>query len=64
MFRPISATYIDNVAVAERGAWPIALLDEYDADPAHIAAYAKAARTEAGFQAYLDAHVFDRRAAE
>lgn len=60
----ISATYVDSVAVAERGAWPIALLDEYDADPAHIAAYAKAARTDAGFQAYLDAHVLDRRAAE
>ncbi len=60
----ISATYVDQVAIAERGAWPIALLDEYDADPAHIAAYAKAARTDAGFQAYLDAHVLDRRAAE
>ena len=60
----ISATYIESVAVAEHGAWPIALLDEYDADPAHIAAYAKAARTEAGFRAYLDAFVFDRVAAE
>ena len=60
----ISATYIESVAVAEHGAWPIALLDEYEADPAHIAAYAKAARTEAGFRAYLDAFVFDRVAAE
>ena len=59
----ISATYIDAVAVAERGAWPIALLDEYDADPAHVAAYAKAARTESGFRAYLDEFVFDRREA-
>ena len=46
----ISATYIEAVAVAEHGAWPIALLDEYGADPAHISAYARAARTEAGFQ--------------
>ena len=60
----IAATYIDAVAIAERGTWPIALLDEYDADPAHIAAYAKAARTDAGFQAYLDAQVHDRKAAE
>lgn len=60
----ISATYIEAVAVAERGAWPIALLDEYDADPAHIAHYAKAARTEAGFRAYLEAFVLDRVAAE
>ncbi|MDT7950451.1 MAG: CoA-transferase [Acetobacteraceae bacterium] len=60
----ISATYVEAVAVAERGAWPIALLDEYDADPAHVGRYAKAARTEAGFRAYLDAFVLDRRAAE
>jgi glutaconate CoA-transferase subunit A len=59
----ISATYIDSIAVAERGAWPIALLDEYDSDPAHIAAYARAARTESGFRAYLDEFVFQHRAA-
>ena len=59
----ISATYIEAVAVAERGAWPIALLDEYDSDPVHIAAYAKAARTEAGFRSYLDEYVFERREA-
>jgi glutaconate CoA-transferase subunit A len=59
----ISATYIEEVALAERGCWPIALLDEYDADPAHFAAYARAARTQAGFDAYLQAHVFARREA-
>ena len=59
----ISATYVDQFAIAQRGAWPIALLDEYDSDPAHVAAYARAARTEAGFQAYLDQHVFHRQAA-
>ena len=59
----ISATYVDQVAIAKRGAWPIALFDEYDADPAHVAAYAKAARTESGFQAYLAEHVFQHREA-
>jgi glutaconate CoA-transferase subunit A len=59
----ISGTYIEAVGVAERGAWPIALLDEYDADSAHVAAYAKAARTEAGFRAYLDEFVFEHRVA-
>ena len=53
----ISGTYIDEIAVAERGCWPIALLDEYPADPAQIRIYAKAARTDAGFQAYLASHV-------
>lgn len=49
----ISATYIEALAVAERGAWPLALLDEYPADAAHLADYARLARTEAGFRDYL-----------
>ncbi len=59
----IGATYIEAVAVAERGAWPIALLDEYDGDPAHLREYARAARTEQGFRAYLHQHVLPQRAA-
>lgn len=53
----INATYIEAVAVAARGAWPVALLDEYPFDAAHIAEYARLARTEAGFQAYLERYV-------
>ncbi len=53
----IAATYIEAVAVAERGAWPAALLDEYPADAGHLAVYAAAARSDAGFAAYLEAHV-------
>jgi glutaconate CoA-transferase, subunit A len=45
----ISATYIEAVAVAPRGCAPAALLDEYPADAAMLASYARAARTEAGF---------------
>jgi glutaconate CoA-transferase, subunit A len=59
----ISATYVDDVAVAARGCWPIALLDEYEADAQHMRDYARAARTEAGFRDYLAAHVLDRPAA-
>ncbi len=59
----ISATYVEAVAVAERGCWPIALLDEYGADPAHVAEYARSARTEAGFRDYLARHVLLRDAA-
>lgn len=55
----ISATYVEAVAVAERGCWPVALLDEYGVDAAHIALYAKAARTEAGFRDYLNRFVLD-----
>jgi glutaconate CoA-transferase subunit A len=53
----ISALYISAVAVAERGAWPLALLDLYPADAAHLDAYARAARSEEGFRAYLAEHV-------
>jgi glutaconate CoA-transferase subunit A len=59
----ISATYVESIAIAERGAHPIALLDEYPFDAAHVSAYARAARTEAGFQAWLAEHVFAQDAA-
>ena len=58
----ISGTYIEAVAVAERGCWPLALLDEYAADPAHLGEYAAAARSEADFAAYLARHVHSARA--
>jgi glutaconate CoA-transferase subunit A len=58
----ITAAYIEAIAVAEHGAWPMALLDEYPADPDHIAKYARLARTEDGFRRYLDRHVFAPRA--
>jgi glutaconate CoA-transferase subunit A len=54
----ISGVYIDAVALAPRGAWPSALLDEYPADPAHLADYARLARSEAGLRGYLDRFVW------
>ena len=59
----IGGAYIDQVAVAGRGAWPLGLLDEYPADAAHLQDYARAARTADGFQAYLDRHVWTAEAA-
>jgi glutaconate CoA-transferase subunit A len=50
----ISAIYIDEIALAARGAWPIGLLDEYGADAAAIADYARMARSEAGFNTWLE----------
>ncbi|MGG5823131.1 CoA transferase subunit A [Falsiroseomonas sp. HW251] len=58
----ISATYVEAIAVAERGAWPVALLDLYGFDAAHVAEYARMAKTEAGFREYLDRYVFAERA--
>ncbi len=55
--------YVDSVAVAERGAWPLGLPDHYAADAEHLALYAKMAATAEGFAEYLDRHVYERRAA-
>jgi glutaconate CoA-transferase, subunit A len=53
----ISATYITATAQAKRGAWPLGIPEVYDIDDAHLALYAKAAKTRAGFQRYLDEFV-------
>lgn len=49
----IPALYISAVAIARSGAWPLALDDCYAADDAALAAYAGAAATADGFQAWL-----------
>ncbi len=55
--------YVEAVAVAPKGAWPLALAEHYPADTAHIADYARLAATAEGFAAYLDRHVYAKRAA-
>ncbi len=50
----LPALYVDRIAVAERGAYPYALWDEYPVDGAEIARYAKMARTKEGFAAYME----------
>jgi len=55
--------YIKTIAVAPKGAWPLALADDYPPDAAHLSEYARLAATEAGFADYLDRHVHARRAA-
>jgi glutaconate CoA-transferase subunit A len=59
----INATYVTDIAIAERGAHPVALLDEYGTDAAYVADYARMAKTEAGFAAWLAREVFGDRAA-
>jgi glutaconate CoA-transferase subunit A len=55
--------YVESVAVAERGAWPLPLPEHYAWDAGHLAEYARLAATEDGFTTYLDQHVHERRAA-
>ena len=52
--------YVEAVAVAPRGAWPLPLPDEYLADTAHLADYARLAATTDGFADYLGKHVYER----
>jgi glutaconate CoA-transferase subunit A len=59
----VGAFYIERVALAPKGAWPLALADHYPADGAHLAEYASMARSTEGFASYLDRFVHDRRAA-
>ncbi|BBK37205.1 CoA synthetase [Allostella sp. ATCC 35155] len=49
----IPGIYVDAVALAPRGAWPMGLADLYAPDVAHLADYAKLARSDAGFREYL-----------
>ena len=53
----IGAIYVTATARAERGAWPLGIPGVYDIDDAHLALYAREAKTRAGFQRYLDQFV-------
>jgi glutaconate CoA-transferase subunit A len=53
----IAGIYVEAVAVAARGAWPLGMIEEYAPDPAHLMEYARAARSDAGFSQYLVRHV-------
>ena len=55
--------YVESIAVAERGAWPLGLPDHYAADAEHLAEYARMAATPEGFADYLERYVHERRAA-
>ena len=55
--------YVEAVAVAERGTWPLPLPDHYGADTAHLAEYAKMAGTPEGFAEYLDKYVYEKQVA-
>lgn len=55
--------YVEAIAVAQNGAWPLTLPDHYAVDAAHLRDYAQRAKTAEGFARYLDEHVYGKRAA-
>lgn len=59
----LSGLYVDAIAAAPRGAWPLMLGDEYETDGPHLRRYAQMAATPEGFAAYLQMFVFGDAAA-
>ena len=59
----LGSVYVTGIARAERGAWPLSLVGVYGVDDAQLRRYAAAAKTRAGFEAYLDEFVRTGRAA-
>jgi glutaconate CoA-transferase, subunit A len=55
--------YVEHIAIAQRGAWPLPLPDEYRADAEHLAVYAKMAATAEGFAEYLERYVYEKATA-
>src|SRR5262249_59925859 len=55
--------YVEAVAVAKLGAWPLGLPGFYAADAEHLAEYAHMAATSDGFQGYLKRYVYEPQAA-
>lgn len=55
--------YVEAVAEAPRGAWPLGLQDLYAADEAALAQYVEAAKTDGGFRAWLGRFLDARPAA-
>jgi glutaconate CoA-transferase subunit A len=50
----LPSLYVSAIAELKNGAWPNALWGEYDQDAAEISRYAAAARTQEGFDGYMD----------
>ena len=55
----IPALYITAIAEARGGAWPVGLRGHYPPDSDHLRRYAELAKTDGGFQRYLDEFVLE-----
>jgi len=50
----VPAIYVNRIAVAKQGAWPIGLPGHYGSDDAALSRYVQSAKTDAGFRRFLD----------
>jgi glutaconate CoA-transferase, subunit A len=53
----IPPLYVDSIAHVPNGAWPSGLTGRYERDMDHLRDYASAAKTDEGFQDYLERNV-------
>jgi len=53
----IPSMYITKIAQVKNGAWPLGLAGSYGRDTAVIAEYARAAKTQPGFDAWMRSHL-------
>ena len=53
----IAALYVNAVAPAVNGSWPLGLAGRYKADSGHLKNYVSIAKSDSGFQTYLDQFV-------
>jgi len=60
----IPGLYVTAIAQAQNGAWPLGVPHFYERDNEHLAVYADMARTQDGFDAYIDQWVTRATAAE
>ena len=50
----VPAIYVNRIALAKQGAWPIGLPGNYGSDDAALGRYVQSAKTEEGFRHFLD----------
>ena len=55
--------YVETIAVAERGCWPLPLPEHYAWDAEHLKEYTRLAATDEGFRTYLERYVYEKQAA-
>ena len=51
----VPAIYVNRVALAKNGAWPVGLPEHYGCDDAEIMRYVQSAKTADGFKRYIEA---------
>lgn len=50
----VPAIYVNRIAIANQGAWPIGLAEHYGSDDAAIGRYVQSAKTEEGFRRFVN----------